>query len=535
MTQRFDLVDVVLKLSACQTTDDVVRVLRESTRSLINAEGITVVLRDVDKCYYVDEDAIGPLWKGLRFPMSACISGWCMIHKEQVVIADIYADARIPHDAYRPTFVRSLAMTPIRSSDPIGAIGAYWANEHTATTEELAVLQALGDSAAMAFENAQMIETLKEVSRRKDAFLSMLAHELRNPLAPIRNGLHLLRLQGGDPEVVLETAETMERQVSHMTRLVDDLLDVARINSGKVTLKRAKIDLVTLVRQCVEDHRQAIDGAGLKLKLELPLSRVHVNADPTRLTQVFGNLLDNARKYTPNGGTIAVTLSVNTDTNSATVEFADDGVGIARHLLPNIFESFTQADTSLERTGGGLGLGLAVASGLVKQHEGAIAANSDGIGKGARFTVVLPAVQVVEVSLPPIASTTTAGSEKLRLLIVEDNPDSARTLSRLLKACGYGTSVAFDGAQGVELAKVEKPDIILCDIGLPKMDGYAVASALRSSSETSNMRLIAVTGYGSDDDRERARSAGFDAHVVKPINLQELLKHIANLGASKVA
>ena len=353
----------------------------------------------------------------------------------------------------------------------------------------------------------------------------MLAHELRNPLAPIRNGLHLLKLQGADPQVVTEASEIMERQVTHLTRLVDDLLDVARINNGKTTLKRSKFDLVTLLRQAVEDHRPALNASGLSLKLELPLSKIHITADSTRLTQVIGNILDNARKYTPPGGAVSVQLRLEPETNQAKIDIQDTGIGIAPHLLPRIFETFTQADTSLDRTAGGLGLGLAVASGLIKQHGGTITAQSDGVGKGSIFSISLPDAQLVESETsPPPASATERN--KLQLLIIEDNEDSARTLQRLLKAYGYGTSVAYDGVAGLDLARAQRPDVILCDIGLPKMDGYAVAAALRQFSETARTRLIAVTGYGSDEDRDRARSAGFDAHIVKPINLQELLAHI---------
>lgn len=525
MIARHDLVQVVLKLSQCRSLDQIVGVLRDTTRELTGADGISIVLRDVDKCYYVEENAVGPLWKGKRFPMSACISGWCMIHREQVVITDIYADARIPHDAYRPTFVKSLAMTPIRSADPVGAIGAYWATQYQATPEQLSTLQALGDSASMALENSQLIDELKDASRRKDEFLTMLAHELRNPLGPIRNGLHLLKLSDSQSEPILQASEMMERQVVHMSRIIDDLLDVARITKGKISIKRSRIDLATLLRQCVNDHRAQIDAAGLTLKLELPLSPIWINADSTRLSQAFSNVLDNARKYTAAGGTVSVTLRADPATQQAMIEIADTGIGIAPQQLPHVFETFMQADTSLDRTAGGLGLGLPVANGFIKLHDGTISANSDGLGQGSRFTITLPNVQVVEAKAPAAAAPGQAGG-KLRLLIVEDNKDAANSLQKILKVCGYTTSVAYDGAAGVDLARAEQPDVVLCDIGLPKMDGYTVASTLRQSNETSRARLIAVTGYGSEEDRRKSRSAGFDAHLVKPIDLQELLSQI---------
>ena len=529
MLPRLSLVDVVLRLSSCRSFEDITRVFRDSARHLIGADGVTVVLRDDGHCFYVEEDAIAPLWKGKRFPMSACVSGWCMLNKQQITIRDIYQDDRIPHAAYRPTFVKSLAMTPIRSADPIGAIGAYWATEYEPTAEQLRTLQALGDSAAMALENAQLIAALRDASERKDAFLSMLAHELRNPLAPIRNGLHLLQLQGREPEIAEQAIEIMDRQVVHMSRIVDDLLDVARINNGKVNLKRTRTDLGAVLRQCVGDRRPQIEHAGLTLNFDVPMTPMWVNADGTRLTQVVGNLLDNARKYTPAGGTVTVTAGINAATSDVVVTVQDTGVGIAAKVLPHIFESFMQADTSLDRTAGGLGLGLAIANGLVRLHEGTLAVSSRGIGQGSTFTVTLPQRETAKAAASPTAAPPAAASN-LRLLIIEDNKDSALTLQKLLKVCGYSASIAYDGEAGVDMARAERPDVVLCDIGLPKRDGYEVASALRESGDTSGMRLIAVTGYGSDDDQLRSREAGFDAHLTKPINLQELLGQIKKAG-----
>lgn len=317
----------------------------------------------------------------------------------------------------------------------------------------------------------------------------------------------------------------MERQVVHLSRIVDDLLDVARITNGKVVLKRSKFDLAVLLRRCVADRRHEIDAAGLSLKLEMPLSPIWIEADSTRLTQVFDNLLDNARKYTPAGGTVSVSLTADPATRVARIDFQDTGVGIAPQLLSRVFDTFMQADTSLDRTGGGLGLGLTIANGIIRLHEGAITVQSDGVGHGAHFTVTLPNTQSAEATAPRV-SPPAATNGKLRVLIIEDNQDSAQSLAKLMKYCGYEASVAYDGSAGVDMARADRPDVVLCDIGLPKLDGYGVASTLRRSSETANARLIAVTGYGSDEDRQRTRTAGFDAHLVKPINLEELLKHI---------
>jgi two-component system CheB/CheR fusion protein len=518
MPAQTELIRIILQLSQCKSLDEIVKVLRDSTRDLVGADGITIVLRDGEKCFYAEENAIGPLWKGKRFPMSACISGWCMIHRRQVVIKDIYVDERIPHDAYRPTFVKSLAMTPIRVANPIGAIGAYWGSSHEATETELSILQALGDSAAMALENATLFETLTLASRRKDDFISMLAHELRNPLAPIQNCLSLLQMNKNDTGAV----EIMERQILHLSHIVEDLLDVARINNGKVMLRLARMDLAALLRQIVEDHRVQFEACGVTLLIETPDRPAWMDADATRLTQVISNLLDNARKYTPRGGRVAVRMLLDPVLQQARIDVEDTGMGITPGLLSHIFEAFTQADTSLARTSGGLGLGLTVASGLVKLHQGSITATSEGTGHGSRFTVTLPGVEFAKGNAA-MPKTPAAAPKNLRLLIIEDNADTAQSLQKLMNACGYRTSVAYDGHRGIEMARAEKPDVILSDIGLPVMDGYALAAALRSSPETASVRLIAVSGYGSEEDRRRSREAGFDAHLTKPIDLQELI------------
>ena len=526
MQVQSELIQVVQRLSFCCDLDGVMAVLRECARQVTGADGITVVLREGDLCHYVEEDAIGPLWKGRRFPIESCISGWCMLNRRQVVVPDIYEDPRIPHEAYRPTFVRSLAMTPIRTQDPIGAIGAYWARYHEASPVELEVLLALGDSAALAIANARMIETLRHSSRRKDELLSMLAHELRNPLAPIRNALHVLRLQSqGESEVCERAREMMERQVQLLARIVDDLLDVAQINSGRVVLRSERLDLARVVRQSVEDRRSFLENAGLALELDLPQTPVWISGDALRLAQVLGNLLDNAGKFTPSGGRVSVRLATDDATRTAAVTLIDTGVGIEAEVLPHIFDVFTQGRQSLDRSQGGLGLGLSVARGLLDLHGGAIQASSEGPGRGAAFTCELP----WEAEPPALAeggTLGTAGRQPLRVLVVEDNRDAAESLRMLLELFGYGVTLAHTGPDGVAAARALRPDVVLCDIGLPGMDGFTVADTLRKSPETATTRLIAVTGYGEEEDRRRALAAGFDVHLVKPVDPQTLLGYL---------
>lgn len=371
-------------------------------------------------------------------------------------------------------------------------------------------------------------EALREANRRKDDFLSMLAHELRNPLAPIGYGIHLLGLPEVSPQMLARTREMLERQVHHMARIVDDLLDVSRITSGKLSIVRERLDLARLVRQAIEDRRGTLEAAGLKIDAEFPNEPLWVMGDPTRLTQSFDNLLDNARKFTTSGGVVSVRVGHDAETRRAIVVVRDTGIGIEPSLLPHVFDVFAQAEQSLDRTRGGLGLGLAVTKGLIELHGGTITASSAGKGRGAEFTIRIPS----EVEPAVLASTlldAPGAAQPLRVLIVEDNVDAADILRTLLEYHGYTVSVAYTGPEGVTAAKSQRPDVVLCDIGLPGMDGYAVADALRQSPETGSVRLIAVTGYGREADKQRALASGFDLHLVKPVNAQQLLGHLVTV------
>jgi signal transduction histidine kinase len=517
MNSQFALVDVVQQLARCRDLAAVMEVLRSAARDLVSADGATVVLREGDRCYYAEENAIAPLWKGKRFPMESCISGWCMLNKESVAIADIYADGRIPHEAYRPTFVRSLAMVPIRSVDPIGAIGAYWSNHHHATNEELKILQALGDAASVAMANIELIQSLRTANESKDRFLMMLAHELRNPLAPMRNALHLI--ETGDEESAQTARAMMQRQVRHLARIVDGLLDVTRITRDRVTLKTERVDLVAFVRDCVADRRKIIEDAGLNLDVDLAREPLWISGDPTRLREIVDNLLDNAAKFTPRGGDITVRLQ--RDDERAVLAVIDNGIGIDAEMLGRVFEVFAQADESLDRTRGGLGIGLSVVKGLVELHGGAISARSDGLGQGAIFEVTLP----LDESVAPTTDAKRPNephTDKLNIVVVEDNRDSAESLRLLLKHYGHRVTVAHSGREAVNAAAAQKPDVILCDIGLPDMDGFDVAREIRATKNAKHPRLIAITGYGETEDRQRALDSGFDFHFVKPIEPEQL-------------
>jgi two-component system CheB/CheR fusion protein len=370
-------------------------------------------------------------------------------------------------------------------------------------------------------------EGLKEANRRKDEFLAMLAHELRNPLFPIRNAVHILRHAGSSPEAIRSTAEMLERQVGQMVRLVDDLLDVSRITREKIELRRERTELVSVVNQAVEAARSMIQSCEHELTITLPPQSIYLDADPARLAQVVGNLLHNASKFMDKGGRIE--LAVERDHEQAIIRIQDRGIGIAAHQLPRIFEMFVQVDTSLERPVSGLGLGLTLVKNLVEMHGGTVEAHSDGLGKGSEFVVRLP---LSGTPAPPSVRPARAQMRTMprRILIVDDNQDGAQSLAALLALGGHLTQVARDGLEAIEAAQMFRPDVMLLDIGLPKLNGYEVCRRIRQMPWGKAMLLVAVTGWGQEGDRERSKSAGFDAHLVKPVD-HDVLKQL--LAASR--
>ncbi len=370
-------------------------------------------------------------------------------------------------------------------------------------------------------------EQLVETDRRKDEFLAMLGHELRNPLAPIRNCLHLLRsprLSGGQSE---RSLLTIERQVLHLTRLVDDLLDIARVSRGKILLRRERLNLVETVRATVEDHRQELEAAGLALDLELSGEPLWIDGDPTRISQVVGNVLSNAGKFTEPGGRIAV--AVRREGEAAAVAVRDTGIGMEPELLARAFEPFSQAEWGPDRGRGGLGLGLALVKALVELHGGSVVAASPGPGRGTEVVMRLPLAAGRE-ERAMAENSAAAPDQSRRCLVIEDNVDAAESLALLLQLSGHEAEVAFDGAAGVEKARSFRPEVVFCDIGLPGgLDGYAVARAFRADPELRSAFLVALTGYGQEEDRRRALEAGFDAHLTKPADIDELKRMLARV------
>lgn len=370
-------------------------------------------------------------------------------------------------------------------------------------------------------EHKRAADALQESARRKDEFLATLAHELRNPLAPIVTALEVLRLRIDDPAAVHRARETIQRQVDHMRRLVDDLLDVARITRGMVGLQLERVDLGSVLTSAVQMARPLIDQRGQELTVSVPLERVCLPGDPHRLIQVLTNLLTNAAKFTPEGGQLFVIAEHRNA--EVVIRVRDTGKGIPAEMLPHIFDLFTQVNPSIDRAEGGLGLGLTLVQKLVEMHGGRVEAHSPGSGLGSEFVVRLPAplqVPLTEECAPSDHSVPASAS--LRILAVDDNVDAADTLAELLPLWGHQVRVAYTGPEALALAQETRPDVILLDIGLPGLDGYTIAQKIRNDAELAVIRLVAVTGFGQAEDRQRAREAGFDAHLTKPVDPDEL-------------
>jgi CheY-like chemotaxis protein len=364
-------------------------------------------------------------------------------------------------------------------------------------------------------------EQLAETDRRKDEFLAMLAHELRNPLAPILNAAHVMRLSGDDLAVLSRMRLVVEQQVRHLARLVDDLLDVSRFTRGKIQLRKEVVDLATVVAQAVDAARPMIESRGLTLSVNLETDLMRLEADPTRLRQILANLLDNAAKYTDPGGTIV--LSAAHAGEEIVVKVRDNGIGISAEMLPRIFDLFMQADFSLDRSRGGLGIGLTLVKSLVDMHGGSVSARSDGLALGSEIVVRLPGSTTGLIENRQVTRSATTKDIRRHVLVVDDNQVTADSLALILQLSGHDARVAYSGSDALEVASAFRPDVVLMDIGLPAMDGFEVARQLRARVETEHVILVAVTGCGQDDVRQKGKEVGFDYHLLKPLDLDALL------------
>ena len=382
-------------------------------------------------------------------------------------------------------------------------------------------------------ERKKIGDALEAADRRKDEFLAVLAHELRNPLAPLANGLQVIRLAQSNPVTVERARSMMERQLSHLVRLVDDLLDISRISRNKMELRRSRLLLSDVVNSAIETARPLIEAARHTLTVSIPPEPIHLDGDLTRLSQVFSNLLTNSAKYTDPPGRIS--LDVVRHPGTVTVAVRDTGIGIEADQLDVIFGMFSQVDPRVERSRGGLGIGLALVDGLVKMHGGSVTAQSPGRGQGSTLTVTLP---VIESAAPPRAEPSEPAStthHKRRILVVDDNIDSATSMAMMLEYLGNEVGTAHDGLQAIERAERNRPDVVLMDIGMPILDGYEATRRIRSKPWGRDVIIIALTGWGQDDDRARSHEAGCNGHLTKPVSLPDLERLLEDLKSAQRA
>lgn len=463
-----------------------------------------------------------------RFPVPirnhpAIEEAWA--HRHAVWTDDMAADPRVDPQTYRHFPHQSDLFVPICvKGHPVGGFFVIWWSERRSFTEEqVRLLQGISDLAGIFLENAQLYREAAGANRTKDEFLATLSHELRNPLSAIASAIAVLERAGSQDQIAVSARAIVGRQVGHLVAILNDLLDVSRVTSGKVVLHRRPADLAEVVRRSI----QTLDTAGKTRRHDVTVraESVWIEGDENRLEQVVNNLLTNALKYTPAGG--AIRVSVGADDDAAVLRVEDSGIGIGGDRLPRIFDLFVQGERGLDRADGGLGLGLTVVKKLVELHGGTVAAKSGGLNQGSTFTVRLPrqaAPRGKHPVLPEVGRTA-----HRHVLIIEDQADSRAMLKAALELAGHDVDEAEDGRQGLEQARVRRPEVVLLDIGLPEIDGYEVARKLRELPGGRDMFLVALTGYGQPEDRRRAAEAGFDAHWVKPVAPEALERMIAAL------
>jgi signal transduction histidine kinase/DNA-binding response OmpR family regulator len=392
---------------------------------------------------------------------------------------------------------------------------------HPYRPDEVSLSRELASRACIALENVLLVQGIQEADRRKDEFLGMLAHELRNPLAPLRNSVDILGMVDVQDPTLDQARAVIDRQVTHMTRLVDDLLDATRIARGKVLLRKEPCDINAIIRQTTTDYRSIFDTAGIQFTVELHEKPLPIYGDPTRLAQAVGNLLHNAHKFTGAGGKVSLRVQHDKEDGWVHITVRDTGMGIDTSVLPHIFEVFRQADQGLDRHRGGLGLGLTLVKGLVELHGGTVEVAATKPGKGTTFLLRLP----LEKELPTRQSTarpSIPNERKHRILVIDDNRDAAEILQLILRRDGHETAIACTGPEGLESMVRFRPNVVICDIGLPGTDGYQIARIIRSKPDGKKIHLIALTGYGREEDQARSHEAGFERHMTKPIDIVAL-------------
>jgi PAS domain S-box-containing protein len=485
----------------------------------------------LQSCLGIPEEAARSIAR-LEFGEALC--GTVAVPRQPVVATRIQQSDDPEAQLVKSFGIRAYAWNPLLAGDRLlGTLSFASRSRDEFDAEEVDFLRTICQYVTATYERLRLIGQLLEADRRKDEFLATLAHELRNPLAPIRNALEIMRLAEDDGQAVGDARGLMERQLGQMVRLIDDMLDVSRITRGKLQLRRERIELAAVVNNAVETSRPLIEAAGHELSVILPPGPVHLDADPTRLAQVFANLLNNAAKFTNPGGRICLTAE--RQGGDVVVSVRDNGIGIPADRLPRLFEIFSQVAPALERSRGGLGIGLSLVKGLVEMHGGSVEGRSGGSGRGSEFLVRLPVSAEAPADGParPGDPEGPAAPARCRILVVDDLRDAADTLALLLQMRGHDVRAARDGLEAVAAAEAFLPEVVLLDIGLPKLNGYQAARRIRQQPWGRGMTLVALTGWGQEEDKRRASEAGFDHHLTKPVDpaaLEELLAELQQYG-----
>jgi PAS domain S-box-containing protein len=457
--------------------------------------------------------------------------GTCYGERRRVLVPDIEVNPIFEpyRDAARKAGFRAVHSTPLvtRGGKTIGVLSTHFRRPYQPSARTIHLIDLCARQAVEFIENARLYAELRAADRSKEEFLAVLAHELRNPLAPIRNSLHIMRLSGELTSAGERVQEVMERQVSHLVRLVDDLMEVSRISRGKIELRKAPVELAEVMAGAVEASRPLIEEARHQLAISLPTEPLTLEADGIRLTQIISNLLNNAAKYTDSGGQIW--LTARRERSDVVISIRDTGIGIPPEKLAHVFDMFAQVHATGYRNTGGLGIGLTLVRRLVELHGGKIEARSAGLGKGSEFIVRLPVSACkLEVAAPqPRKSDRTAPLVSKQILVVDDNHDAADSLAMFLKFLGASVKVAYNGAAAIEMVAKSQPEIVLLDIGMPMLDGYGVARRIRELPDGGDLLLVAMTGWGQEEDKRRTALAGFDHHLVKPVDPVKLEKLLA--------
>jgi two-component system CheB/CheR fusion protein len=543
------LLTAIQALSFARTLDDLTRVVRTYARTITGADGVTFVLRDGGQCLYVDEDAIAPLWKGRRFPLESCISGWVMLYGQPAVIPDIYVDSRMALDAYRPTFVKSLAMVPVRTDAPIAAIGAYWATNHEASDAELKALQSLANAASLALANVQLYadlqgaiaserrsrETAETANRLKDEFLATLSHELRTPLNVIQGWLWALdEKAAASAEVRQRAVAAIERNVDLQVRLIEDLLDTSRAVGGRLTIERHLVDLVTIGRTVVDLLRPIAASKSVTLTLDAPNGPLMLRGDTDRLQQILWNVVSNAIKFTPGGGTVSLIAS--RASNRAEISVRDTGVGISSEFLPYVFDRFRQGDAGPSRRFGGLGLGLSIVKQLVELHGGTVVAHSNGPNSGTTVTIGFPVAAVLEDAKADALSLADhpvgPKLDGIKVVLVDDDADARDSARHILEHQGAAVWAVTSGEEALSIVNEQQPDVLLADLSMPGFDGFALIRCIRMlGGQSSRLPAAAFSALAASHHRQRAQQAGYQGYLQKPVRAHELTAEVARLAS----